>query len=67
MDEKSGTNEVVNPSPIVTNNQTDVRSYFHVNEIYYSHCSPSSVYIDNDYEKVTQPLLKKHKTQHHSS
>lgn len=66
MDKKS---ESVNPLPIdnpVSSSHQEVRSYFHVNPPITEQCSHSSVYIDTNYDKVVQPMMKKHKSSHHS-
>lgn len=70
MDEKSMMNGSTNglfPQPVANSvtysNQENVQSYFHVIE---ENIPNSSVYIDNDYEKVQKNPFKKHKTHHHS-
>lgn len=70
MDAKSTASESTNglfPQPVNNSvpysNQENVQSYFHVIE---ENISNSSVYIDNDYEKVQKNPFKKHKTHHHS-
>lgn len=71
MDEKSESvenrfNSLPTHDPVLSSNQ-EVRSYFHVNPPSITEqCSHSSIYIDTDYDKVVQPMIKKHKSSHHS-